>query len=211
MTTADDHDLRLRGLLDAVVAVNADLDLATVLDKIVATACAFVGARYGALGVISLRSGRLAQFVTHGLTEAERRAIGPLPTGRGVLGVIIDEPHPLRLDDITRHPKSSGFPPNHPPMRTFLGVPIRVQDTVFGNLYLAEKEGGGSFTAGGRGGRRGPRGGGRDRDREGRALRVQRPPRALARRCRGDHQRPALRDPEVGGAAAARGAGSRRG
>ena len=76
-----DDDLRLRGLLDAVVAVNADLDLATVLDKIVATASALVGARYGALGVISLRSGRLAQFLTYGLTDSERRAIGPLPTG----------------------------------------------------------------------------------------------------------------------------------
>lgn len=147
MTPADDHDPRLRGLLDAVVAVNADLDLATVLDKIVATASALVGARYGALGVISLRSGRLAQFVTYGLTDAERRAIGPLPTGRGVLGVIIDEPRPLRLDDITQHPKSSGFPPYHPPMHSFLGVPIRVKDTVFGNLYLSEKAGGGSFTA----------------------------------------------------------------
>ncbi len=145
MTTSE-HDLRLRGLLDAVVTVTADLDLDAVLDKIVSTACGLVGARFGALGVIGHRSGRLVRFVTYGLTPEERLAIGPLPTGRGVLGVIIDEPHPLRLGDIAGHPKSSGFPPHHPPMGSFLGVPIRIKGAVFGNLYLSEKAGGVPFT-----------------------------------------------------------------
>ena len=90
----------------------------------------------------------LSEFVTHGISDAEREAIGPNPTGRGVLGVLIEDPQPLRLDDVSQHPQSSGFPPNHPPMTTFLGVPVRVEAKVFGNLYLAEKEGGQPFTSG---------------------------------------------------------------
>ncbi len=145
--TSEPEESRLRALLDAVVAVTADLDLSAVLDKIVSTACELVSARYGALGVLARRSGVVAEFVTYGVTEAERSAIGAFPTGHGVLGVLIDEPRPLRLEEISSHPMSVGFPPHHPPMHSFLGVPIRVQGTVFGNLYLAEKAGGANFTA----------------------------------------------------------------
>nr|WP_231127084.1 GAF domain-containing protein [Motilibacter aurantiacus] len=128
----------MRALLDAVVAVGADLDLRSVLQSIVETACDLAGARYGALGVIG-PDRSLVEFVTHGIDEAEHRLIGPLPRGRGVLGLLIERPEPLRLDDISRHAESYGFPANHPPMRSFLGVPLRVGEEVFGNLYLAEK------------------------------------------------------------------------
>ncbi len=141
-----DRDERLRGLLDAVLAVNADLDLPETLKKIVSTACTLSGARYGALGVLAPGARQLAEFVTYGLTPEEHAAIGDLPTGHGVLGALIDEPKPLRLKDITTDPRSSGFPPHHPPMRTFLGVPIRTGEAVFGNLYLAEREDGSEFS-----------------------------------------------------------------
>jgi signal transduction histidine kinase len=137
---------RMRALLEAVVAITADLDLPAVLERIVATACSLAGARYGALGVLAQHRRRLSEFVTFGITEEERRKIGPVPTGHGVLGVLIEDPRPLRLHDIRQHPKSSGFPPGHPVMKSFLGVPIRVQDEVFGNLYLSEKVAGGDFT-----------------------------------------------------------------
>jgi signal transduction histidine kinase len=129
---------RLAGLLDAVVAVGADLSLSAVLQRIVNFACELVGARYGALGVIGPNQ-RLQQFVTHGIDDETRTSIGPEPHGRGVLGTLIAEPRPIRLHDIAAHPDSYGFPPNHPRMRSFLGVPIRVRDEVFGNLYLTEK------------------------------------------------------------------------
>jgi two-component system, NarL family, sensor histidine kinase DevS len=141
-----DRDDRLRGLLDAVLAVNADLDLPETLQKIVSTACALSGARYGALGVLAPGAQQLAEFVTYGLTPEEHAAIGALPIGRGVLGVLIDDPQPLRLKDITSDPRSSGFPAHHPRMRTFLGVPIRAGDEIFGNLYLTEREEGSEFT-----------------------------------------------------------------
>jgi signal transduction histidine kinase len=137
---------RLHALLEAVVAVTADLELPAVLERIVATACDLSGARYGALGVLDPHRRRLREFVTFGISNEDRAAIGPLPTGHGVLGVLIHDPRPLRLEDIREHPKSSGFPPHHPVMRTFLGVPVRVQDAVFGNLYLAEKEGAEGFS-----------------------------------------------------------------
>ena len=136
---------RLRALLDAVVAIATDLDLHATLERIVAAACRLVGARYGALGVLDNDRG-LAAFITWGMSEEQRAAIGQLPRGRGVLGQLIEDPRPLRLADITKHPSSYGFPAHHPPMHTFLGTPVRIRDQVFGNLYLAEKQGGGQFT-----------------------------------------------------------------
>jgi len=133
---------RLAALLDAVVAVASDLDLAVVLDRIVATARLLSGARYGALGVIGPDS-RLIEFITQGIDEPTRERIGHLPTGEGVLGLLIEDPRPLRLREIAEHPNSVGFPAHHPPMHGFLGVPIRTRDSVFGNLYLTEKQGDG--------------------------------------------------------------------
>ena len=141
---------RLQGLLEAVVALAGDLSLASVLERIVRTATELVGARYAALGVLDTThpgaERRLREFVTHGLTEQERQEIGDLPRGHGLLGAIIDDPHPVRLVRIADDPRSYGFPPHHPPMGSFLGVPIRIRDTVFGNLYLTEKRDG-EFTA----------------------------------------------------------------
>jgi signal transduction histidine kinase len=138
----------LAGLLDAVAAIGSDLSLAGMLERIVAVACTLSGARYGALGVLgSTEERRLSEFVTYGMSDEQRAAIGPLPRGHGILGLIIDRPRPLRLDRIAAHDMSSGFPPNHPPMSSFLGVPIRTRSRVFGNLYLTEKAGGAAFTA----------------------------------------------------------------
>ncbi|MET7400989.1 GAF domain-containing sensor histidine kinase [Dactylosporangium sp. NPDC005572] len=136
---------RLRDLLDAVVGIGGDLDLHSTLERIVQAACRLAGARYGALGVIGPNR-MLIEFINHGVSAEERAAIGDLPRGHGVLGVLIDEPRPIRLEDITGHPRAYGFPPNHPPMHSFLGVPVRIRDQVFGNLYLAEKHGGEQFT-----------------------------------------------------------------
>jgi signal transduction histidine kinase len=136
---------RLRALLDAVVSIGSDLDLRGTLERIVASACQLAGARYGALGVIG-PDRTLVEFIAHGLSPAEHAAIGSPPTGRGVLGLLIDDPRPLRLTDVTAHPQSYGFPPNHPVMRSFLGVPVRIRDHVYGNLYLAEKRDGAEFT-----------------------------------------------------------------
>jgi signal transduction histidine kinase len=142
-----DTQERLRVLLDAVVGIAADLDLDSVLERIVRVSCQLADARYGALGVLgSGPDRRLSQFITHGLTDEQRAAIGDLPRGHGILGVIIDSPEPLRLQRLADHPQSYGFPPHHPPMNTFLGVPVRIRDRVFGNLYLTEKKGGGGFT-----------------------------------------------------------------
>lgn len=134
-----------RALLDAVIAISSDLDLHTVLTRIVEAASHLTGARYGALGVLGGES-FLVDFVTTGLTDAERAAIGDIPHGRGILGMLIEHPEAVRLDDLTTHARSVGFPAHHPPMRTFLGVPVRIRGTVFGNLYLTEKQGGGPFT-----------------------------------------------------------------
>jgi len=136
---------RLRALLDAVISIGSDLELAAILDRIVAAACKLVGARYGAMGVLD-DAGGLADFRTQGLTREEIEALGDPPTGRGILGHIIDHPEPLRLIDLSAHPASVGFPPGHPPMRTFLGVPVTVGDKAWGNLYLTDKQGGGVFT-----------------------------------------------------------------
>lgn len=132
---------RLRALLDAVISIGSDLELAAILDRIVAAACKLVDARYGALGVLD-DAGGLADFRTQGLSEAEIIALGDPPTGRGILGHIIEVPEPLRLEDLTAHPASIGFPPGHPPMRTFLGVPVKVGEKAWGNLYLTDKRGG---------------------------------------------------------------------
>ncbi len=137
----------LRELLDAVVSVNSDLDLPIVLEKIVASACALSQARYGAVGVLAPGTRRLSEFVTYGITEEQRTRIGDLPVGQGVLGVLIDDARPLRLKRLADHPRSVGFPPGHPPMNGFLGVPIWVAGAVFGNLYLTDKALNAEFTA----------------------------------------------------------------
>ncbi|MDG4808657.1 GAF domain-containing sensor histidine kinase [Micromonospora sp. WMMD1120] len=136
---------RLRALLDAVVGIGTNLDLRTTLRRIVQSACELVGARYGALGVVG-PDRLLHDFIVHGITPEQHERIGDLPHGRGVLGLLIDDPRPLRMPDITQHPRSYGFPANHPPMHSFLGVPVRIRDQVFGNLYLAEKQGDAQFT-----------------------------------------------------------------
>ena len=136
---------RMNALLAAVVALAEDPSLEAVLDRLVRSACALVGARYGAMGVIG-EDRKLSHFITVGIDEEGIRSIGDLPTGHGVLGLLIREPRPVRLHDLGQNPIASGFPPNHPPMRTFLGVPVRVRDEVFGNLYLTEKQGGEDFT-----------------------------------------------------------------
>ncbi len=142
-----DTQHRLRLLLDASIAIAADLDVERVLESTVRVACDLAGARYGALAVLGTGSGdRLSSFVTHGLSEDEQARIGPLPTGRGVLGLLIAQPEPLRLHRLSEHEHAVGVPPEHPPMQSFLGVPVRVRDKVFGNLYLTEKLGGGDFT-----------------------------------------------------------------
>jgi signal transduction histidine kinase len=136
---------RLRALLDAVVGIGSDLDLRSTLQRIVEAACALAGARYGALGVIG-PDRLLSDFITHGIDPETHAAIGDLPHGRGVLGLLITDPHPVRMPDITKHPRSYGFPAHHPPMHSFLGVPVRTRDQIFGNLYLAEKRGAAEFS-----------------------------------------------------------------
>jgi signal transduction histidine kinase len=134
-----------KALLDAVIAISSDLDLHSVLSRIVVSATELTGAGFGALGIIG-DDGELADFITTGIEPHERTVIGELPRGRGILRLLIDEPEALRLDDLGAHPKSYGFPPHHPTMITFLGVPVRIRGTVFGNLYLTQKAGGVPFT-----------------------------------------------------------------
>ena len=134
-----------RVLLRAVMAIGSDLDLHHVLDRIVVSACELTGAQYGALGVIG-DDGQLSDFLTHGIDDHLRARIGDLPRGRGILGQLIEHPVPLRLARLQEHAASYGFPEHHPPMTTFLGVPVRIRGTVFGNLYLTEKNGGEAFT-----------------------------------------------------------------
>ncbi|KOG36132.1 MULTISPECIES: GAF domain-containing protein [Streptomyces] len=137
---------RLNGLLEAVMSVGRELDLSQVLRGIVEAAVSLVDAEYGALGVIG-DDRRLSEFVPIGIDDDLRARIGALPSGHGILGELIRNPESLRLTELSEHPASYGFPPHHPPMHTFLGVPIRVRDEVFGNLYLTEKRGGGDFDA----------------------------------------------------------------
>ncbi|QFG21277.1 GAF domain-containing sensor histidine kinase [Actinomadura sp. WMMB 499] len=136
---------RVHGLLDAVVSIGSDLDLDSVLRRITEAAAGLARARYGALGVVGEDGERLVRFITVGVTEGEIAQIGHWPHGHGILGLLIKDPRPLRLADLSRHPESYGFPNHHPPMRTFLGVPVRIRGEVFGNLYLTEKIGGGAF------------------------------------------------------------------
>ncbi len=138
---------RLRQLVHAMVDVGSHLDLPTVLRRIVRTATDLVGARYGALGVLDPTRTSLAEFITVGMTDEEVEAAGPLPQGHGVLGLLITDPRPIRLRELTEHPDRFGFPPGHPPMGSFLGVPLRVQDQIFGNLYLTDKVDGTEFSA----------------------------------------------------------------
>ncbi|WP_322761264.1 GAF domain-containing protein [Frankia sp. Cr2] len=137
---------RLRGLLRANRMVASDLSLSVVLTRIVEAACDLVDARYGALGVIA-HDQHLEQFIHVGFDESMVRRIGDLPRGKGILGLLIREPYPLRLDDITTDRRADGFPPGHPPMHSFLGVPIRIGTKVFGNLYLTDKQNASRFTA----------------------------------------------------------------
>jgi two-component system, NarL family, sensor histidine kinase DevS len=137
---------RLRAVLDAAIAVSSELSLEAVLQRIVESAAALTGARYAALGVIDPSRQELERFVVTGIDDAAKEAIGDLPRGRGILGVLIRDATPLRLDDLSTDPRSVGFPPNHPPMRTFLGVPILLRGVAYGNLYLTEKAGGSTFT-----------------------------------------------------------------
>jgi signal transduction histidine kinase len=136
---------RDEGLIAAGLALASELSLPAVLTKIVKLACDVADARYGAVGVLG-PDGRLEDFITHGLAEDQRAAIGPLPIGRGILGALISDAHPMRLARIQDDPRSVGFPPHHPPMTSFLGVPITVRGRIYGNLYLTEKRGESGFT-----------------------------------------------------------------
>jgi signal transduction histidine kinase len=138
---------RLRVLVDAGIALSSELSLDTLLQRLVETAAELTGARYAALGVIGKSGQALERFVTTGIDPEAHAAIGELPRGRGILGVLIREARPLRLHDLADDPRSVGFPRNHPPMSTFLGVPILLRGVAYGNLYLTEKEGGADFTA----------------------------------------------------------------
>jgi signal transduction histidine kinase len=138
---------RLRALVDAGVALASELSLDAVLQKIVASAAQLTGARYAALGVIDASGRSLDPFIVHGIDPETQARIGDPPHGRGILGALIQDARPLRLEDLTKDPRSIGFPRNHPPMRTFLGVPILLRGVAYGNLYLTEKAGGEPFTA----------------------------------------------------------------
>jgi signal transduction histidine kinase len=144
MSTAD--ELPTRRLLDVGRALMTGLDTAAILDGLLEAAREMTGASYAALGVLDERRVELAQFLTVGVDEASRHAIGELPKGRGVLGVLITEAAPLRLRDVGEHPLSYGFPAGHPAMRSFLGVQVSIRGEAWGNLYLAEKQGGGEFS-----------------------------------------------------------------
>ncbi len=138
---------RLRRILDVGRSVVAELDLETLLQRVLDEARALTGAEYAALGILDERRAELERFLSIGIDADRHAAIGDLPRGRGVLGVLIEEPRPLRLDDVSDHPRSYGFPLGHPPMHTFLGVPIEIRGEAFGNLYLTEKVGGMPFDA----------------------------------------------------------------
>jgi signal transduction histidine kinase len=137
---------KLRRLMDAVLMIEADIELPVLLRHLVEEACSLVNARYGALGVLNQARTGLEQFLTVGLSVEDEQRIGLRPTGRGVLGLVITDPKPLRLDDLGAHPDSYGFPDGHPPMGSFLGVPVRSRGGVYGNLYLTDKQGAESFS-----------------------------------------------------------------
>jgi signal transduction histidine kinase len=137
----DSEELWIRRLLDVGRSLMTELDLGTVLDRVLETAREITGARYAALGILNGERSELEQFLTSGVDEETHRAIGALPRGRGVLGVLIEHPRPLRLPDVGQHPSSYGFPAGHPVMHSFLGVPIVIRGRAWGNLYLTEKRG----------------------------------------------------------------------
>ncbi len=150
--TVSDHvpititDVQVQRLLDAIAAVGAEAELPAMLRRIVAVAADLVDARYGALGVLDATRLRLAEFITVGLTDEEEATIGDRPQGLGILGLLIVDPVPLRLDEISDHPDSYGCPAHHPQMHSFLGVPIPVHGEAFGNLYLTDKRNGQPFS-----------------------------------------------------------------
>jgi signal transduction histidine kinase len=141
-----DDPEKLRALLDAVLLIESDIELPAVLRHIVEVASTLVDARYGALGVIDESGTSLSEFVTVGFDQETIDGIGNLPEGAGILGLLILDPTPIRLADLSEHPDAAGFPPGHPPMRSFLGVPVKIRDRVFGNLYLTEKRGASEFS-----------------------------------------------------------------
>jgi signal transduction histidine kinase len=138
---------KLRRLMDAILMIEADVELPVLLRHLVEEACTLVGARYGALGVLNHARTGLEQFLTVGLSEEAEQRIGARPTGRGVLGLLITDPQPLRLHELAAHPDSYGFPDHHPPMQSFLGLPVRSRGQVYGNLYLTDKQGADDFSA----------------------------------------------------------------
>jgi signal transduction histidine kinase len=146
VNTVTPDENRLRALVEAGVALTAELSLDAVLQRLVEAAAELTGARYAALGVIDRSGAGLERFLTTGVDDETRAAIGDPPHGRGILGVLIHEAVPLRLHDLGEDPRSVGFPPNHPSMRTFLGVPVHLRGVAYGNLYLTEREGGQDFT-----------------------------------------------------------------
>jgi signal transduction histidine kinase len=144
VTAGQEH--RLRELFQAGIALNSELSLDALLRRIAESAASITGARYAALGVIDESGVALERFIATGIDEEEQRAIGDLPRGRGILGVLIRDASPLRLANIADDARAVGFPPNHPPMTTFLGVPVMLRGVAYGNLYLTEKRDGGEFT-----------------------------------------------------------------
>jgi signal transduction histidine kinase len=141
-----DDPAKLRRLLESVLLLEADISLPVLLRHIVEEACSMASARYGALGVLNEKRTELAEFITVGLDTATEEEIGPRPKGRGVLGLLISEPAALRLADLHAHPNSFGVPKNHPPMTSFLGVPVQAHDEIYGNLYLTDKIGATEFS-----------------------------------------------------------------
>ncbi len=139
---ASSEEAWIRRLLDVGRELVTELDLGTVLDRVLQTAREITGARYAALGISNEQRTELEQFLTSGVDEDTKRAIGDLPRGRGVLGALIEHQQPLRITEVGQHPLSYGFPAGHPVMRSFLGVPVRVRGQAWGNLYLTEKDGG---------------------------------------------------------------------
>jgi signal transduction histidine kinase len=140
------NENRLRALVETGVAITSELSLDALLQRLVEAASELTGARYAALGVIDRSGSELERFLTTGIDAETHAAIGDLPRGRGILGVLIREDAPLRLHNLGDHPRSVGFPPNHPPMSTFLGVPVHLRGVAYGNLYLTEKASGEDFT-----------------------------------------------------------------
>jgi DNA-binding CsgD family transcriptional regulator len=137
---------QLHAILDAVLTLEVDGELSDLLKRIVEQAATLVGARYGALGIMSPDGGHLVEFISVGLTEDERQRIGDPPVGKGLLGQVILEAEVVRADELATHPDRSGFPKGHPPMTTFLGVPVRIADKILGNLYLCDKRDNETFT-----------------------------------------------------------------